>query len=163
MTEVTVRDARPDDAEAINQVALAAFAQYRDRYDDWPRFSRGLGAMSTLARTAALLVAERDGAVVGAVGYVAPHAPKPDFFEPARPVIRMLVVDPAARGAGAGRRLTEACVEMARRDGAPVIALHTSPIQSVALAMYLRMGFEHRYPVEPIFGVAYAVYVKPLT
>jgi GNAT superfamily N-acetyltransferase len=53
----------------------------------------------------------------------------------------MLVVDPASRGGGLGWGLTEECIDRARRGGSPVIALHTSPIISVALPMYLGMGF----------------------
>ena len=45
---------------------------------------------------------------------------------------------------------------------APLIALHTSPIMTVALPMYLRMGFAKAYDAPPIFGVAYAVYTKAL-
>ena len=68
----------------------------------------------------------------------------------------MLVVDPAARGAGVGRALTDACINGARRDGSDVIALHTSPIMTVALPMYLRMGF--RLVHAPLlYGVPYAV------
>jgi hypothetical protein len=44
----------------------------------------------------------------------------------------------------------------------PIIALHTSPIMSVALPMYLKMGFAKAYDAPPIFGVAYAVYTKAL-
>lgn len=74
----------------------------------------------------------------------------------------MLVVDPRARGLGAGRALTDACLDRARRDGSTVIALHTSPIMSVALPMYLRMGFTKLKDAPPIRGVAYAVYLKQL-
>ena len=42
------------------------------------------------------------------------------------------------------------------------IALHTSPIMSVALPMYLKMGFAKAYDAPPIFGVACAVYTKAL-
>lgn len=157
-----VRQARPEDAAAIDAVALTAFAQYRDHYSDWETFSRGIGAMSALGRDAELIVAENGGRVVGAVAYVGPGRAKPDFFAPDWPAIRMLVVDPEARGGGIGRRLTEACIERARADAAPLIALHTSPIQAVALAMYLRMGFREQRPIAPIFGVAYSVYLLPL-
>jgi ribosomal protein S18 acetylase RimI-like enzyme len=156
----SIRDAELADAADIDRVALAAFSQYRDLYDNWPAFSRNIGRMSRL--DAELIVAADGARIGGAVGYVAPSRPSADFFEPDWPVIRMLSVDPAARGAGLGRRLTEACVARARRDGAPVIALHTSPIQKVARAMYLRMGFEERYPTPPIYGVPYAVYLKAL-
>ena len=74
----------------------------------------------------------------------------------------MLVVDPAARGLGTGRALTEACVARARRDHAPEIALHTSPIMTVALPMYLRMGFVRVRDAPPLFGVPYAIYMKSL-
>jgi ribosomal protein S18 acetylase RimI-like enzyme len=74
----------------------------------------------------------------------------------------MLVVDPAQRGNGVGRALTEECVRRAGRDGATVIALHTSPIMTVALSMYRRMGFERLRDAPPIYGVPYAVYGKTL-
>jgi ribosomal protein S18 acetylase RimI-like enzyme len=74
----------------------------------------------------------------------------------------MLVVDPAARGTGIGRQLTEACIDRARRDGARLIALHTSPAMVVALAMYLKMGFVLERRVPDRFGVTYGVYVLHL-
>jgi ribosomal protein S18 acetylase RimI-like enzyme len=157
-----IRPARPEDASAIDQVALNAFTQYRDHYSDWAAFCRGIGAMSGFGRFAELMVAERAGRIVGAVVYVGPGKPKPHFFAAEWPVIRMLVVDPEARGGGIGRRLTEACIARARADAAPLIALHTSPIQAVALAMYLRMGFRELRPIEPIFGLPYSVYLMPL-
>jgi ribosomal protein S18 acetylase RimI-like enzyme len=119
--------------------------------------------MAALAETGEILVAEAEGAVVGAVAYIGPgRSPRADFFEPEWPIIRMLTVDPAARGQGIGRRLTQACLDLARRDAAEVIALHTSPAMEVALALYFRMGFKLLRRVPDRFGVPYAVYVKPL-
>jgi ribosomal protein S18 acetylase RimI-like enzyme len=74
----------------------------------------------------------------------------------------MLVVSPRLRGLGVGRALTDECIRRARRDQAPLIALHTSPIMSVALPMYLRLGFTFVKEVSDIFGVPYGVYAKPL-
>jgi RimJ/RimL family protein N-acetyltransferase len=151
------------DADAVNKTALAAFEQYRGVYSDWDVLERGVGSMACLADTGEILVAEADGTVVGAVAYIGPQqSPRADFFEPEWPIIRMLVVDPAARGQGLGRKLTEACLELARRDGAEVIALHTSPAMEVALALYLKLGFKLLRSAPDRFGVPYAVYVKPL-
>ena len=61
-----------------------------------------------------------------------------------------------------GRAMTEACIDRARRDGSRVIALHTSPIMTAALPMYLRMGFRWVREAAPIHGVPYAVYLKRL-
>jgi ribosomal protein S18 acetylase RimI-like enzyme len=158
-----IRPYSPSDADAVNATALAAFAQYRGVYTNWDVLERGVGSMAALADTADIIVAEVGGVVVGAVAYVGSgRLPRADFFEPEWPIIRMLVVDPAARGQGLGRKLTEACVELGRRDGAKVIALHTSPAMEVALALYLRMGFQLLRRVPDRFGVPYAVYVKPL-
>ncbi|MDD3518014.1 MAG: GNAT family N-acetyltransferase [Chromatiales bacterium] len=157
-----LRDFVADDAPAVNRVALAAFSQYRDRYEDWESFSRLIGAMDMLAVSTELIVATLGGEVVGAVAYVAPEKPKATFFEPDWAVLRILVVEPSLRGQGIGRALTDACVSRAVRDGATTMALHTSPIMEVALAMYLRMGFKFLRAVPPIHGVSYGVYVKPL-
>ena len=100
--------------------------------------------------------------IAGAVAYFGPNSQKAAFFDQRWPIIRMLVVDPAFRGKGIGRALSDACIARARRDGSPIIALHTSPIMSVALPMYLKMGFVKAHDAPPIFGVAYAVYTKAL-
>jgi ribosomal protein S18 acetylase RimI-like enzyme len=151
------------DADAVNAIALAAFAQYRGVYSDWDVLERGVGSMTSLADTGEIIVAEADGVIAGGIGYIGPGvSPRADFFEPEWPIIRMLVVDPSARGRGLGRALTEACLQLARRDAAEVVALHTSPAMEVALALYVRMGFKLHQRVPDRFGVPYAVYIKPL-
>ena len=125
-----LRDYQPVDAEAIRRVALAAFAQFEQDFSDWPLFTTNVAKMPELAKTGEIIVAEDSDQIVGAVAYIGPQAPKPAFFDPAWPVIRMLVVDPAARGKGIGRQLTEECLRRAERDQSPVIALHTTPIMT---------------------------------
>jgi ribosomal protein S18 acetylase RimI-like enzyme len=63
------------------------------------------------------------------------------------------------RGRGVGRALIN---NRARRYGASVIALHTSPIMIAALTMYLQMGFERQRDAPPIFGVPSAVKLMQL-
>ncbi len=158
-----IRPFRTSDAAAVNSVALAAFDEYRGVYSDWDVLARGVGSMASLAETGELLVVELDGGIAGAVVYIGPRvSPRAEFFEPEWPIIRMLVVDPAARGNGIGRKLTEKCIELARRDGAEVISLHTSPAMEVALSLYLRMGFKLERRVPDRFGVPYGVYLLHL-
>lgn len=147
-----LRDFLPTDADAVVRVALAAFAQFEQHYSDWPLFTVHVAKIAELAKAGEIIVAENDGQIIGAVAYVGPKQPKAEFFDPAWPVIRMLVVDPRARGKGTGRQLTEECIRRAERDQSPVIALHTTPIMTVALPMYLRMGFT-RVREAPVFWV----------
>lgn len=155
---LTIRDF----ADAVNCLAVAAFAPFASHYSDWPAMAANLAKMSALAENGEVIVAAVDGRVAGAVAYIPPHAPKAMFFDAAWPIIRMLVVDPAFRGKRIGRLLTDECLARARRDGAAAIALHTSPIMTVALPIYLRMGFAKLRDAPPILGVDYAVYTKTL-
>jgi ribosomal protein S18 acetylase RimI-like enzyme len=161
---VLIRPFAADDAAEVNATALEAFAQYRNVYDDWDRLAQGVGAMASLADTGELIVAVVPAAgIVGAVAYFGPGStPRAEFFEAHWAIIRMLVVRPCARRRGIGRRLTEECIARARRDGAPLVALHTSPLMEAALGMYLRMGFELVGRVPDRFGVPYGVYILNL-
>jgi GNAT superfamily N-acetyltransferase len=162
MTDIRIRDYESSDAENLNRIAVAAFGQFRDHYLDWPAMLAGLSKTSDLSANGEVIIAELQQAFAGAVAYFGPHRPKAPFFDQSWPIIRMLVVDPAHRGKGIGHALSNECIARARRDGAPLIALHTSPIMTVALPMYLKMGFVKAYDAPPIFGVAYAVYTKAL-
>jgi GNAT superfamily N-acetyltransferase len=153
----------PADAEHVNRVALAAFAQYRDQYSDWEQFAHRIASLSSLADSGELIVARNGSDVVGAVAYVGPGKPKAAFFKPEWPILRMLVVAPTFRGFGVGRALTEACISRAVRDHAALIALHTSRIMEVAFGLYQRMGFEFECKAPDIHGVPYGIYIKRLS
>jgi len=162
MTDIRIRDYQGSDADNLNRVAIAAFSQFHEHYQDWPAMLAGLSKTSDLSASGEVIIAELQHAFAGAVAYFGPDRPKAPFFDQRWPIIRMLVVDPAFRGNGIGRALTDECIARARRDGSPIIALHTSPIMTVALPMYLRMGFVKAHDAPPIIGAAYAVYTKAL-
>lgn len=152
-----------EDRNTVNALALSAFAQYSHAYHDWETFTKNIGNMAALSESGEIIVAESGSEIVGAVAYIGLNAPKAAFFDPSWAIMRMLVVLPAARGAGVGRALAEECLARALRDKAEVFALHTSAIMSVALTMYRRMDFRFLRDVPAIHGVPYAIYVKSLS
>ncbi len=158
-----LRDFRPSDAAELNRIALAAFAQFKSDYADWPAMAAGVSRMSKLAEIGEIVVAEVGSRVAGGITFIPAGQSNSATFDPAWPIIRMLVVDPIARGQGIGRSLVEECVRRARRDGACYIALHTTQNLTVALPMYLRMGFKLQYDAPPIHGVPCAVYTLDLS
>ena len=134
---VALRDPRPGDLGRVIQ--RQAVLYYREYGFDW-RFEGLLSeiigrfvANFDAAREAAW-VAERDGMVVGSVFLV-----KGDQPEVAK--LRMLYVEPSARGLGVGRRLVEAGIERARALGYRQITLWTNDVLVAARRIYQAAGF----------------------
>jgi len=155
---VAIRDFTATDGPAVEAVALAAWQQYARVFDTFDRLAGRLKSIAALATELELIVGELDGAVAGVVGYAPPGAPREPIFPDDWGVVRLLSVAPAARGRGLGRRLSEECIARARRDGARAIGLHTSPVMTVALPLYLRLGFVAVRALPDRNGVPYALY-----
>jgi ribosomal protein S18 acetylase RimI-like enzyme len=159
--QVCLRHYQAQDSPRLEAIVARAWLQFAPHFSDWPAFEARLLQIGRLATQAELIVAEADGAIAGFVGYAGRGVPKADYFEPDWAVIRMLSVDPAMRGRGIGRILTEACLDRARAEQAATVALHTSPIMTLAERMYLNLGFARMRPLPEVFGVPYYLYTKP--
>jgi GNAT superfamily N-acetyltransferase len=153
-----IRDFQPSDSVAVNEAALTAWEQYRRSFSDSAWIFQFLSKTADLAADADLIVAESGSSIVGVVLYVAPGRRREAIFPLEWALIRLLSVTLEARGRGIGRKLTEECIRRARRDGAQIIGLHTSPVMGVALGLYGRMGFAFDRNIPDRHGVAYAVY-----
>ena len=151
MSEVNVRVAGQRDLESARSVLRAAYTEYEDAFPsaNWVTYLEDILDLEGRAASSDLLIAEQGDKLVGCVSYFPPgsKASYPsDAFSERWPddwaAIRLLAVDPAARGRGIGRSLTIACIERPRDQGAPSLGLHTTVPMAVARSMYERMGFE---------------------
>ena len=129
----------------------AAYAEYESALPpaNWALYLEDIIDLEGRAPDSDLLVAKLDGKVAACVSYFPPgsKASYPsDAYSERWPddwsAVRLLAVDPAIRGRGLGRILTEACIERARKQAAAAVGLHTVAFMAVARAMYERMGFE---------------------
>ncbi len=159
-----IRDYKPSDAFQVDAVGLAAFEQYANSYSDWSIFRNKISHMSILSESGEVIVAESENRIIGAVAYIGigTNKAKAAFFDPQWPIMRMLVVNPEARGFGIGHLLATECIQRAKRDKATVFALHTTKIMNIALPMYERMGFKLYREAPEIHGVPYGIYIKQL-
>jgi DNA-binding MarR family transcriptional regulator/GNAT superfamily N-acetyltransferase len=103
-------------------------------------------ASSHDAEREAFWIAEAQGRRVGCVACV--RRPTDESGDTAQ--LRILLVDPSARGFGVGRRLVEECVEFARKAGYRRMALYTVDGLTAAHKIYRAVGFEivHQDAVE---------------
>jgi predicted N-acetyltransferase YhbS len=142
----TIRDARPDEYDAIAALTLRAYEEYAAIMA--PPAWQGLsGAVRAALKTEApheRIVADANGAIVGSVFLFPPawriygsgYDPLP-WHE-----VRLLSVAPEARGMGVARALMEECVRRATAAGATRLGIHTSRSMRAALELYRTMGFQ---------------------
>ena len=97
---------------------------------------------ATAAAAAHLLVAERDGEVVGVVALLPPEEPSRTVAVEGEAELARLVVGSGARRRGIGRALAERCAELARAEGWLAIALWSRPYQTAGHRLYESLGYE---------------------
>jgi len=138
--EVVVREARPDEYEALGELTVEA---YRAAGETEEGYYPELRDVAGRAREVPILAAvdAASGRLLGTATYVPGPGPyhEGDFGEVAS--MRMLAVAPETQGRGVGRRLVEACVDRARAAGRPGLALYTRPFMAAAQRLYESLGF----------------------
>jgi DNA-binding MarR family transcriptional regulator/GNAT superfamily N-acetyltransferase len=86
-------------------------------------------------------IAERDGVNVGCVFLVQARDEATDAVLPGVAQLRMLLVEPSARGLGLGDTLVRECERPARRCGYTTIRLWTNSVLLAARGIYRKQGY----------------------
>lgn len=139
-----LRDARPDELDAIGEMMVAAYEEYMppDPPAEWLGYRDEIRDVRRRLGEAMLIVAADGERPVGAVTYYPDGSRETNTaWSSSWAVFRLLAVHPAARGRGIGRLLTEECIQRARAAGCAAVGLHTTQLMKVAREMYERMGF----------------------
>jgi ribosomal protein S18 acetylase RimI-like enzyme len=140
---IVVRPVAPDEHAIAGEIVASAYLDYPEVATD-AAYLAELRDVAGRAAVVPVLVAVDvpTGTVLGTVTYVPGPGPLAESEGPDEAGIRMLAVAPEARGRGAGRRLVEACLERARRDGRRRVVLYTLPEMTAAHGLYRDLGFE---------------------
>jgi GNAT superfamily N-acetyltransferase len=134
-----VRRALPEEYDRVGELTVRAYAAFTLGPAD-PYVARLRDAASR-AEGGELWVALDGGRLLGNVTYCPPGSPFREVSRDDEGEFRMLAVDPAARGAGAGTALATLCEERARAHGAVGMALSTLAAMTDAHRIYARLGY----------------------
>ena len=144
-----IRDATEQDFAGIARLTLEAYRAL-DRWvgDDYAQTLADVAGRAGAPGNVVLVAEdEADGRLLGSVTLTLEPG---EYFEWAHGVdgdcgFRMLAVDPAAQGRGAGPALVAACVERARAAGRRRMIIGSTEWMTTAHRIYERMGF-YRVP-----------------
>lgn len=141
--QVKVRSAVAEELPAVRRIVTAGYAEFEPWLTpvNWARMSANIAKVIELGAPGQLRVAQLGDQLAGTATYLPPGPKDYHRVPPEWAVLRVLAVDPALRGRGVARVLTEDCLALAREDHAPAVGLHTAEMMVAARALYERAGF----------------------
>ena len=160
------RKAHINDLAQCRTIGIEAYSEYKSSLEPqhWATLKTILEDPQTvrnLFNDSTTFVCEIRNEVLGVIYYFSSGNPT-DLYPEDLCYIRSLAVKPSYRKLGIGKRLTEICIDYAQSSKEQNIALHTSEMMPVAMAMYEKMGFVKKNEVERL-GKKYWIYIKKLS
>ena len=149
-TPFTIRDIKRDEHGALGRLMVQVYSSLEGFPTplEQPRYYElleNIGQFAERAGARVLVALTPEGQLVGGVVYFGDMTQYGSggiagTIEDASG-IRLLGVDPRFRGAGVGRALTIACIQLGREAGHSQVILHTTAAMQVAWELYERLGF----------------------
>ncbi len=145
---VTLRRARPEDAQACGRICYEAFYKINTDHGFLPELpdqGTAVGLLSSMFSHPGFwcVVAERDGQIVGS-----------NCLDERSPIfgIGPITVDPGVQNSGVGRSLMQAVVDRARERNPPSVRLLQAAFHNRSLSLYTKLGFDAREPMSLMTG-----------
>jgi len=163
----TIRHARPSEFAAIGELLVSVYSQLEGfpKEAEQPEYYSmlyNIGALTSNPATELLVAVAPDERLAGAVVYFSDM----QYYgsggtatqERNAAGFRLLAVDPAARGQGIGKLLTNECIRKARTAGLSHVIIHSTSAMQTAWNMYESLGFKRSTDLDfmqgklPVFG-----------
>jgi ribosomal protein S18 acetylase RimI-like enzyme len=137
---LVVRPAHPAEWPRAAALCVAAY-EAAGQLDPGSTYHRVLADVPGRALDSLVLVAVRDGEIVGTVTICSPGSTSREIGGPDEVEFRFLAVDPSAWRSGVGEALVAAVEEHARAEGARALAICVRDTNTAAARLYERLGF----------------------
>ena len=163
----SVRNARPDEFEEIGKLMVKVYSQLEGfpKQSEQPSYYKmllNIGEFAHKPDTELLVAVSPEGNIAGGVVYFSDMkyygSGGTATTEKNAAGFRLLAVDPAARGLGIGKLLTQECIRKAREANLSQMIIHSTKAMEVAWKMYEAMGFKRSEDLDfmqeklPVFG-----------
>lgn len=135
---MTVREALPAEHAALGDLCVRAYRALGSVSDS---YAARLRDVRSRAQTARVLAAVDDAQPIGCVTLILDGGPWRELAAADEGEFRMLAVDPAAQGRGAGEALVRACIDATRAAGRARLVLSSATDMTAAHRLYERLGF----------------------
>lgn len=161
-----IRDVTPQEHEQAGRTTAEAYREFVGPGETtWETYLSEIADVASRAGRTRVMVAVEYGRIVGSATLELDGRVDPDGDGPLAPHeahIRMLGVDPSARGRGVARQLMTTCEETARAAGKSLMTLHTTSRMRGAQRMYASLGYERGEDRVFPDGFVLLSYSKPL-
>jgi ribosomal protein S18 acetylase RimI-like enzyme len=140
------RLARPDEYAEAGRVTALAYREFvpEDAPNGWTDYLDRIADVPGRAPRTTIVVAVEDGTVLGSATLEIDGRTEEEddrALDPDEAHIRMLGVDPAARGRGVAKGIMAECERIALDAGRTRMTLNTTSIMQAAQSMYESLGY----------------------
>ena len=161
-----IREATPQEHAEAGRVTAESYREFVAPGETaWEDYLTQIADVASRAGRTRVMVAVQDGRILASATLELDDRVELEEDGPLAPGeahIRMLGVDPGARGGGVARALMTACEETARAAGKTRMTLHTTSRMRVAQHMYESLGYVREEDRVFPDGFVLLSYSKPL-
>lgn len=155
------------DMKKLKELAILSWGQFQKDLtkENWKRLSFTLSNEKTyldLIENSDSFICETENKDIIGMAFLVPRGNPTEIYDEKWSYIRYVTVNPLFGGQGIGRKLTEKCIELAKRNNEQTIALHTSIMMAKARHIYESFGFKILREIEPRLGKKYWLYLLNL-
>src|SRR2546429_1700234 len=160
-----IRQVRPEECAEAGRVTALAYQEFAPPGDaDWEAYLRVIADVAGRVDRTIVLVAVEDSKILGSATIEMDGTVGDDDVQLPSDVaaLRMLGVDPAARGRGVGHALVQATIDRCRGRRKRELILRTTERMKAAQGLYRSMRFERDEPRDQHFDDGFVLYAYRL-
>lgn len=146
VAEIVIEHLRPEERSQYLNVLVESYAQYEEAYgepEEWLQYVSNIRASVDNPLAETILVAKRGNEILGGLQLFSNSEKAYELPELGieSTIVRLLGVHPKGRGQGVAKKLLHESLNFARNRHEQALYLHSGDIMSIAIELYLSLGF----------------------